>query len=508
MSFAPASGVNMTEIYRAENVEAAVEMAERFKDEGLYDWFRGQTQAWPPYSAYVRLGRDLEKRKLADERVDHFSAWLANTSELHAYADIDQEKNLDTVTAIMQHYGIPTNYIDFTTDPGVAGFFAADPPPEDGTTSCLYCLDTKELLSVWDTMREFREGGELQLVTIDVTNLWRLQAQRGVFLFCNYNWDVDFPMDRILFPTSGYPPYPTKDLIYPVPKSPLELVLDRYFDREAKLFGQRELDKIFDSLQAEGRAVFRAHYEAPPGFYEPQVVKNGQLDILESWSAERLAPWLSFEDESLRDVGSPPVPLRVNSSGPEVAGSSVAYGVGRLLRSDPDIRRKTPTWQLQGITDGTMTEGLASLLGNVWNGMRWLPYSAELISQACGTATALFFLGLGKAESREVEVCSNCFGPCIEVEFGATDSSSSRAYVAKETLLKAVRPDIADLLVDEHKSLSRDPRRLLQVIYSPSRLFEFDAFVRLFAREVIPSQALMRKFQMFSPAVLQTFGLP
>ena len=438
-----------------------------------------------------------------------FFGWLKNTSELRAYADFDQTRNVDTVTAVLQHYGIPTNYIDFTTDPGVAGFFAADPPPDEpDATSCIYCLDTKELLDVWDIMREFRTGGQLELVTIDVTNLWRLQAQKGVFLFCNYNWDVDFPMDRILFPATGYPSYPTKELIYPEQKSPLELVLDRYFDREEKFFGTQELRKIFAGLQSSGVPAVWHDYETPEGFYAAEVIKNGKLDPLPSWSTERLAPWLSLLEESLRDVGSPPVPLRVDSADPKIAGKSVAYGIGRLLRSDPDIRRKTPTWKLQGLNDNAVAEKLASLLGDTWNGMRWLPYSADDIAEACGAVTALLFLGLGKQNTKEIDITSDYFGPTIEVEFGAMDGSSSRAYVAKASLLKAVRSDLGDLLVEAQQSRLTDARTLLQVIYSPSRLFEFEALVKLFAREVIPSQALTRRFKLLSPAVLQTFGLP
>ena len=64
----------------------------------------------------------------------------------------------------------------------------------------------------------------------DVNNLWRLQAQRGVFLFCNFNYDMDFPLDKIIFPYTGYPSYPTRKIVYPSDKSALELLLDQYVD--------------------------------------------------------------------------------------------------------------------------------------------------------------------------------------------------------------------------------------------------------------------------------------
>ena len=52
---------------------------------------------------------------------------------------------------------------------------------------------------------EERKGAEMERVEIDVQNLWRLQAQRGVFLRVNYNWHIDYGMFKIIFPYSGYP---------------------------------------------------------------------------------------------------------------------------------------------------------------------------------------------------------------------------------------------------------------------------------------------------------------
>lgn len=46
-------------------------------------------------------------------------------------------------------------------------------------------------------------------------------------------------MDRILFPHTGYPSYPTHDYIYPKEKSALELLLHKYIDIEKKYFGNK-----------------------------------------------------------------------------------------------------------------------------------------------------------------------------------------------------------------------------------------------------------------------------
>jgi FRG domain len=81
----------------------------------------------------------------------------------------------------MLHYGIPTEYIDFTTDAGVAGFFAVDTTnlPNEGK-SCIFCLNMDDLMSVWDIVKDIGSRKEakanIELVRIDVLNLWRLQV--------------------------------------------------------------------------------------------------------------------------------------------------------------------------------------------------------------------------------------------------------------------------------------------------------------------------------------------
>jgi hypothetical protein len=503
----------MTNIYHASGVQEAVEMAEKFKDDGVYDWFRGQTRDWPPISSMARCNTDPARQKNAHERYAMFFEWLRRVPEMRSYANFDDERNVHSVFAMLQHYGVPTHYIDFTTDAGVAGFFASDSVAQElGTTACIYCLNTQDLMGVWDLMRNLDERArtKLELVSIDVTNLWRLQAQKGVFLFCNYNWDIDYPMDRILFPTNGYPAYPTRDLIYPAQKSSLELVLDRYFDVEAKRIGSRELRRMFADLSAKGANVAWHDVESPDGFFAHEAFLGGRLEPLESWNRERLANWFRLEDATLSEVSGSPVSLRLDPSvAASTFGKSVRYGVGRLLRSNPNARKKTVNWQIQGLKDPSQNEALGKALETIWNGMRWLPFSTEDIVDACGVASSLFVLDLGKKERKErKQIVDDLLGESFEVEFGATDGSSSRGYVTCKSLIDALRPDIEDLLLDEYKSRSRDARGLLRLAYSPSRLFDFEKFSQLFAREVIPTQILTRDFKLFSAADLQTFGLP
>jgi len=109
-------------IFEAADVQTAVEMAERFKSEGRYDWFRGQTQPWPPLSSvYRRRLKSREEFQIALEAYHRFDAWVQATPGLEKLAADE-----NAIMAVAQHYGLATHLIDFTTEPSVAGFFAVD----------------------------------------------------------------------------------------------------------------------------------------------------------------------------------------------------------------------------------------------------------------------------------------------------------------------------------------------------------------------------------------------
>ena len=107
--------------YEVANIEEAVDLAYELKNNGSYNWFRGQVQDWPPISSHMRLlaSRDYEKIKKSERRVELFFDWVGEIPELRYLQNSEHDHDF---FAIMQHYGIPTNYIDFTTNPGVAGF--------------------------------------------------------------------------------------------------------------------------------------------------------------------------------------------------------------------------------------------------------------------------------------------------------------------------------------------------------------------------------------------------
>ena len=109
-------------IYSVSGLAEAVELAEELRASRMCDWFRGQTRNWPLQSSFVR--RDNAGQEVARERLARFHGWLQGVPELDAIA-----ANTDAVLAVAQHYGIPTNLVDFTTEPSVAAFFAGARSP-------------------------------------------------------------------------------------------------------------------------------------------------------------------------------------------------------------------------------------------------------------------------------------------------------------------------------------------------------------------------------------------
>src|SRR5687767_7304956 len=104
----------MAKVFHASGVQEGVELAQRFKKDGTYDWFRGQVRDWPPRSSLARLraGGEAEAIDFAKRRLNLFFNWVEDNPALRY---LTNDENVDQLFAIAQHYGIPTNYIDFTT---------------------------------------------------------------------------------------------------------------------------------------------------------------------------------------------------------------------------------------------------------------------------------------------------------------------------------------------------------------------------------------------------------
>lgn len=494
----------MAKIYNVSNVEEAVELASKFKKEGKYNWFRGQVCDWPPHSSLFRTRSDDQKFENADYRYKLFQQWVKNVSELKHLLN---PENVDELEAIMQHYGIPTDYIDFTTEPGIAGFFAADtktPLPE--RNSCIYCLNTDELFEVYNAIKDIdsRQGCEIKKVTIDVSNLWRLQAQHGVFLYANYNWELDYNMDKIIFPYTGYPSYPTMEVVYPPHKSSLEILIDQYEDRLRTGSFHRDLSRTTHNSFA--------WEEFPDGFYKEAFISPDLIKQDDSWSDLNLKDWLKYPVENFNEtVGVGRKFDLKNLTSEDDIKKSISYSIVQILRLDPSIRNKTIDWELLNVNSSLDSKEIADLLTKVWNGMRLLPFDDDDIGEACGY-TIYFYAKIKTTESGNktfLQFFIESLGEGMKVGFTNPDNSGSYAFSSYSAITELYCIDLLKLVTPEYAQRIKDPYGTFTFIYNPRILFDFPKFKKHFARQIIPSQIIWgRRLIIFNPAKLRVFGIP
>jgi len=489
--------------YRAPSLSAAVQIAQDFKRGGKYDWFRGQTHEWPLCPTLNRL--DEEHRNRALIRLANFAYWLRQQPELGWLDECDVKK-----LAVAQHYGIPTNLLDFTTDPEVAGFFAthgsgSSPPP----IGYMLCLSPTDLLLFWETA--FPDLLPLKITEVDVPDLWRLHAQRGVFLDCPYaNLEDAYAVDRIVFPNVGGEQAKPVDHIYPNRKSRLELLLEEFFDTER----QQAAFKMMRTVAKKNDIVQCPSLEQLEG-----STSAGNVPFHDSWRVSN--SWWKLPAENFLSVGSKRrLELRVdNASNAIIAGEAVADRVLTLLRSDPNLRHELVIWEpLLQTHYSQLPPAIQLSLTELWDGLRTYPYSDDDLAAAMGTCLTMQLQASTEAihgsasltTSKWEQVCRQLFGEIIEVAFGGTAGGSCRCFVPVSELARAIRSDLMDVIPERHREyVARGLQSVLFLLPRPQRLFEFDRFAKFFCHYLAPMQ-VCQGFdpKIYTPAGIKSFGLP
>src|ERR671935_3001887 len=74
--------------HRVSDVEEAIELAEKFRQDGTYNWFRGQTKPWPPHTTLARAHMAGEAQlELAAARFNRLLSFMKVHTELHQIAE-------------------------------------------------------------------------------------------------------------------------------------------------------------------------------------------------------------------------------------------------------------------------------------------------------------------------------------------------------------------------------------------------------------------------------------
>ena len=183
-------------IFSAPDATSALELAFRWQKEGRYQFFRGQENSeWKPYPSFLRVPK--QSKELALERGRQFTGYTQRVARATGI-----NYSLDDTVAIAQHYGIPTTFLDLTTDPVVAAMFACPPGSIQNNKQASILLYAQSTIDLWiEITRDTLRDTPIELLKIDVSNLWRLQAQHGLFLFNPVSNFCDRYMpDRVVFP--------------------------------------------------------------------------------------------------------------------------------------------------------------------------------------------------------------------------------------------------------------------------------------------------------------------
>jgi hypothetical protein len=488
--------------HKVNTVDEAVELANDLKEKGGYDLFRGQIKDWPLKSSF---GRQVDKNKKDEvlEKMARFESWAKRTKGLEELA-----KHPDDIIAVAQHYGIPTNFVDFTTSPRVAGFFASyGKIDEENVESCILCLHSQDLMSFWKRLpSEYSPPPEI--LYLEVQNLWRLEAQHGAFLFCPYsNFEHIYDLDRIYFPYNGQISSVTEDEIFPERKSQLEILLDQYFMNELLIEGEKNLPSgisIYTMPERKEKC-------------DPELLLNGTPPPkLSSWDDHRIQPWLVQSHEiffnTLGDE-SWEITIDLNKDANFVKNEIMGYLI-KQLKNNSNARSQLINWSTKVVetqTEKFIENRIDSYVKRLWDGLRRLPYDDQDIAESLANCILLASFLLKQDRVGFEKATSECFGKTVEIEFGSEDGSYSRSFASKAKLLAAVREDVYDYLDPKWKSqLEKNIVGLLQAIWTPSRLFDYDKLAKLFAHEIAPVQVIMRSERVaifFSPARLDSFGL-
>jgi hypothetical protein len=499
-------------LHQASDVSAAVELAEKMKLRGTHDWFRGQTRNWTLQSS---LNRNPAKYDESVERVKRFSAWLNSAPGLEQLWN-----EVDATVAVAQHYGLPTHFIDFTTEPYVAGYFASenaptvdpaafdfaeeerrffDSEPATDRIGCILCLNREELLDTWRAVASVRPvpaDSDPEFLVTQVPDLWLLEAQHGVFFYCPLGRfeEVVYDLDRIVFPHRGQIPWPPRDLIYPERKSGLEVLLDEYF--------------LLERLSALKQAQREAGIEKfPANRFQMSMERNPTMPVHPSWEGAALQPYVSPAPSSFfASLSEACWSMELTpASSAQAVGGAVKEQVAARLRTNTTARNELVRWQ----SDSPAFDAAATL---VWDGLRQLPCTDEDLAVAIGNCAGLCWARAQAPDQDGLSVSAAYYqAETIEIEFSTQEHGFSRAYISKPSLLEAFRDDLGQYLDPaQQASLLADPGLILLGVLAPSRMFPFERFERLFLREVVPSQAVWwsQLAVIFSPARIAVFGLP
>jgi hypothetical protein len=492
----------MATIINATNINEAIQIALNGKERGEWNLFRGQTNAnWQVSSSLERLTPEMRENAL--QEFIRFHNWAKEEPSMRDYFS-----QTDSVWAIAQHYGIPTGFIDFTDDPRVAAFFASDAKeiPPSGQNAAIVCLNVEDFTEFWESTwphfaKRDPDAMPPEIVRIDVRNLWRLQQQKGCFLW-NSLADIEkfYDFDRIVFPFTGSAPsLPSHNEIYPLNQSDLERRIAAHFLNERMIKSRRYMEELSANILI---------VEVPESQYDIRSWCAAYSEDESDW--ENIDHWKLGATQHAADA----LPGAVLDLGAD----STSEVLAELLRSaiTPAFVTDNRNSALQFADPLNFGVGILTRVRRLWNGMRTLPYTADEIVTALQMTLDLYPMKQSGLSLRDafgedgayVEMCSSSDGR----------GSYSRAALHFKEFHRACRTAfVAAVNADQDLDDEVLGWHLLQRMARPRQRFTFEGLRKLMVEELIPTQVVWRAMSegndalteviYFSPTDFEIFGL-
>lgn len=485
------------------SVEEAVAEAKARQLRGECDWFRGQPGLWPIVSSVERLGK--VDRERARNSLEEFIHWI------HRHPGLGTLTN-DQAIGIAQHYGLPTPFVDFTSDAEVAAFFATTSEKlKPGARCSIICLKRADLVGYFANYGDLTpEVPTPEVLEFDVPDLWRLHSQKGGFLCLPFiGLENLWPPNRIIFPFTRPHAGIPRTVIFPERKSELELRLDSYFqnvETEIRSAATREwLEQMGKPFHTMNASPYLDQYLDVP------KLKAG------AWKRASIEPgWFTSSPENFFDVWRQVV---VNIDVPAgqdlaMATTSIETALARLNAGGSRPRSVPIDWRIsiEASVNAAHVTRTTNAMNRAWDGMRRLPYTDAEIARTLAMCVKFGLHWVNdRNESKDLLSVSPMLPDALRVEVADMVGGYCPAYVSRSSLLKAVRKDFCDVLLSPQRGdiLSR-LESIVQVVRCPPYLYEFDALREVFVESLVATQCVVCNDHspIFSPALCMTLGLP
>lgn len=484
-------------------------------------YYRGQTQNWP-LSSSLHRSKDPEGEF---KRTENMVVGLLTNKTLKL--DINNRLDQNKAFAIAQHYGWKTDFIDFTTHPEVAAFFATDGVLDVNKVGVMWRISQAELRNIQELLinvinyifynsddEEVKENCKTMMkydkfpfIDIRIKELSRLNNQKGLFL-----WDLNHIVSRTYF-KDREPDFSfrqdgnvyssekiNKSVIYPEPNM-LEMEIERYGSVENVLeFNRSDLREEFEKFSVP--IYFRERESIYADFLEDNLwVKDFSycsnefektIKILENRK-------LNFEDISGGDL------RQIISENKELISS------GKTIYLD--------------FGDDSLNKCLNEIIKRII----YYPYSVDEIYELVISLINNYKSAKNKgivSDFKEFMLCydrtgfqEKIFGEKM-LKVGLVDSEDvqSYGYIPCIELSKIVSPIRESLNMCFNKNEDIDNINLLSQTGDwdlfldlhryPKRLFKFDDIKRLFIRYILPYQFISRdkNSRIYIPSNLIIFG--